>query len=473
MHSHSFPTLLALGIQLINMLSQAYAQDAPLFVQGGLDDATASDDTYNTGGTISVGGFNITVPRNMLVQFPAAYVPFKDFVEDVNSMIGYETSVVGNFINGEPIAAQIVTYQFFEGLGQGFIESINFTDGSMQIANGPRLRINDPRAVFSVGYTEAPFFTADDESPSIASFSGFPMCIPRNSTDPLCPSSNRPFQGSGTFTVKDSLTMAPFLAGDFVTWQGIKRGEEVIAFAITAMNVQITTLNNLAYVRAELALIGVSNFNGNTELAESRILGYLSNTRATVAIYAMDIDPCTGEVTDRIVSAVGIKGGANAQNKWEYRADITEGYARDYRVVTEINGVPQTQMTKNGLLAGTYVQPVNPWIQSEQDVPGVPPPANDFSQLPWLINGVGVDEDGNLWGGLDPFPQTGVEPGSPDCGAVSASSFKGDDVDTDWVPSSSLLNGTTLLNFTSPINSTAGSTRRRRNVHDFSWAENA
>ena len=89
-------------------------------------------------------------------------------------------------------------YEFFEGLASGFVESVNFADGSMQIKNGPVVRINDPNGVFSVGYGDAPFMTADDISPSITSFSGFPMCIPRNATDRLCPSSNRPFNGPGT-----------------------------------------------------------------------------------------------------------------------------------------------------------------------------------------------------------------------------------------------------------------------------------
>jgi hypothetical protein len=71
------------------------AQDAPLFIQGGLEDATINDDTYNTGGTIVVNGFSITVPSNMLVQFPAAWVPFKDFVEEKDSMLGYEINVCG------------------------------------------------------------------------------------------------------------------------------------------------------------------------------------------------------------------------------------------------------------------------------------------------------------------------------------------------------------------------------------------
>ncbi len=99
---------------------------------------------------------------------------------------------MGNTVLGTPCVGQIVIKEFFEGLSGGFIESLNYTDGSMQIENGPRVRISDPNGVFSVGYDGAPFMTADDVSPSITSFSGFPMCIPRNNSDPLCPMSQRP-----------------------------------------------------------------------------------------------------------------------------------------------------------------------------------------------------------------------------------------------------------------------------------------
>lgn len=70
--------------------------------------------------------------------------------------------------------------------------------------------------------------------------------------------------------------MAPLLAGDFITWEGIKKGDEVIAFNIVAQNVQITTLQDLVYVRTDLALLGIANFNGNAELAESRVCSSLS-----------------------------------------------------------------------------------------------------------------------------------------------------------------------------------------------------
>lgn len=93
MSRHSLLTILALGIWLLGLPLKVMTQDAPLFIQGGFEDATATDDSYNTGGTISLNGFTITVPTNVLVQFPAAWVPWKDFVEDKEAMIGYEINV--------------------------------------------------------------------------------------------------------------------------------------------------------------------------------------------------------------------------------------------------------------------------------------------------------------------------------------------------------------------------------------------
>ncbi len=145
------------------------------------------------------------------MAFPAAFVPWKDFVSNQASFLGMELSVshapvifyvpevlmdlkqlVGNMVNGQgAVAAQISCAQFLLEISQGYIAAVNF-DGTMQIASGPVIRINDPNAVYSVGYTAAPLFTADDQNPSVCSFSGFPMCVPRNATDPLCPASNRP-----------------------------------------------------------------------------------------------------------------------------------------------------------------------------------------------------------------------------------------------------------------------------------------
>lgn len=214
-------SLVLTAFAFLTQLSYVQAQDAPLWIQGSFEDGSVADETFNSGGSITVNGFTMNVPKNLLVQFPAAWVPWRDFVASKSEFLGYETlvrrvdllemtwpytvpfadlypQVIGNTVNGEPRVAQVQLYEFFEGLSSGFIESLDYADGSMKIQNGPTVRIADRNAVFSVGYNAAPFMNADDSSPSISSFSGFPMCIPRNDTDPLCPLTNRPFAGPGT-----------------------------------------------------------------------------------------------------------------------------------------------------------------------------------------------------------------------------------------------------------------------------------
>jgi hypothetical protein len=67
-------------------------------------------------------------------------------------------------------------YQPDLAASSGIIQTLA-TDGGIKIQNGPTIRINDPNAKYSTGYTGLPFFTADDEYASISAFSGFPMCV--------------------------------------------------------------------------------------------------------------------------------------------------------------------------------------------------------------------------------------------------------------------------------------------------------
>lgn len=53
---------------------------------------------FNSGGSITVGGTSITVPENLLVQFPAAFIPFRDFVANGGQYNGFELSVDGNYV---------------------------------------------------------------------------------------------------------------------------------------------------------------------------------------------------------------------------------------------------------------------------------------------------------------------------------------------------------------------------------------
>ncbi|KAK1761334.1 hypothetical protein QBC47DRAFT_428722 [Echria macrotheca] len=405
------------------ILAQIIHDDAPLWVQAGFQNATITPSNstkvpYNIGGTITVNGFTITVPRNLLVQFPAAWVPWAEFVAHKDKFVGFETLVIGNTINNTPLAAQVILTEFFEGLSSGFIDSINHTDASLQIANGPKLRLADPNAVFSAGYFGAEddsvarrFMVVDDVSPSITSFSGFPMCIPRNASDPLCPMSNRPVLGAtgsrqGTFVAPDQLVMAPFVPGDFITFTGYRSGpDEVVAQSIVAQNVQIMTTGDVVYLRVELALLGIYNPHPAAEVADSRFIGYTSNPLASsFSLYALDIDPCTSLPSPRLLATVGPRGGRNLQHKFEYRNEILDAYTREYLVTAEIAGrpVPHHHVLGGGtgkIVTGTYTQPVNVWVQAEQAIPGVEPIPFDFSRMAFLTRGVGRDVNGRSGGG--------------------------------------------------------------------------
>jgi len=64
-------------------------------------------------------------------------------------------------------------------------------------------------------------------------------------------------------------------------------------------------------------------------------------------------------------------------------------------------------VTRNGILAGTYVQPVNVWVYAEGEVPGTAPVAHEFRSMGFLARGAGRDAEGRVWGALEPFPQEG------------------------------------------------------------------
>jgi hypothetical protein len=108
--------------------------------------------------------------------------------------------IVGNVVDGIPRAGMVDMAHPILQASQGVIEKIFFDPPSIKIQNGPTIIINDPNGVYSKGYTVKPFYTSDDKNPSISSFQGFPMCIPRNSTDPLCPLTNRPLADKLVFS---------------------------------------------------------------------------------------------------------------------------------------------------------------------------------------------------------------------------------------------------------------------------------
>ncbi|KAJ9630726.1 hypothetical protein H2203_001250 [Taxawa tesnikishii (nom. ined.)] len=375
------------------------AQVAPFAVTGFLDSVSTSGTAYNSGGFVSVNGFNIQIPDNLLVEFPALQVPFKDFAAGNRAGTpANEVSITGNIVNGRIIAGQMGVSQLSLQASQGYIASLSF-DGAIHIANGPTIRINDPNAKYSAGYKDIPFFAADDENPSISSFGGFPMCVPRSANDPKCPQSNRPTNVANplNFEVPDPLHMAPLKVGDWVEYSGIKVGNEIIVYELTA-NVGVFTKAGSApgFLRVEDAIIGIIDNSATVEFARCRFVGLTTDPTAKVEIYAIDQDPCTGAETDRLIGTATPK---------LVQVDVPNGsFALG-------SGIKETA---DGILGGQYVQSVTEWIFPEVTVPGATPPANDYTNIGPLANGFGPDDAGNVFHQLSPFPGTAPKP-SKDC----------------------------------------------------------
>ena len=242
------------------------------------------------------------------------------------------------------------------------------------------------------------------------------MCVPRSSADPKCPSSNRP-AGRTSFNAPDPLTMAPLLPGDYIEFEGIKVGGEISAYGMVAPSVQILTPNGPTYVRVEEAIIGVfdTQNNGVVEFADSRLVGYTSASGVSVTISRMEIDPCTGEVND---VSVGTATPTGPRNKWTWRAGSNSliKYSREYKATASTG----TKATNGGqILAGQYVAPIAEWIFPELTLPGAFPGKLDFSQMTNLRDGIGPDANGNVWGPLNPWPDTSAPAPFKKCDATT------------------------------------------------------
>jgi hypothetical protein len=271
------------------------------------------------------------------------------------------------------------------------------------------VRVNDPDGLFGPKVESAPMWVADTSSPSVTSFSGFPMCIPYSGNTEKCLSSNR---GTGqAFNAPDPLRMVPLKVGDFIEYSGLRVGtNEMLVSEITCISLHITTQAGADapnYIRVEDMLVGVPDSANNVEFAEIRVIGYLSScANAIVTISAIEVDPCTGKETYRQIGTAVPR--QQTRCKWEARIEDTQAQApftREYRITTNT----PVKETKDGLQGGEYVTPVTEWIFPEVDVPGTNPPPYPFQDIRDLVQGTVLD--GKQYGPLSPFP--GAAPPAP------------------------------------------------------------
>ena len=230
------------------------------FIQSATVTGGAANTDYFAGGTMEVNGFLVTIPRNTIFQMPATQMTWADMFlnapaaykalgqsglalsDTPKPLTTYEVHVQGNRVvnpttgTDQYIAGLIFISQQSGTVGTGIINAIDYSKcvagtpcmpdvwvgTTLQAKTGARMRINTPSgrygapdANIAAGLVDKRF-TADEDNPTIATRTGYPVCLsrfdPAVGTDSLCPQWNRPRDPfTGAYSV--NFTMQPATAG--------------------------------------------------------------------------------------------------------------------------------------------------------------------------------------------------------------------------------------------------------------------
>ena len=338
---------------------------------------------------------------------------------------------------------------------------------------GARVQLNDPLnpAVGTGRYGRAISpdvrFMVDQDNPTIRSVSGFPMCIPRTdpasaAPDALCPQTQRPaavapqtgfgsiIQMNNPSTLPgvppDATKQVPFEVGDFVTFAGTLvhdganptagpwPGDDatyISAHTITN-NVAIYTWPGTvpAYVAIDVSLVGTGGLvvvGANEAAVRTRFEGFTTDITRVVHLYGIDLDPATGNSSDRNWGTIGIDPGplvGAAKGRWRFRPPciLTTPDPANFKDCTPPTGnsfLPPTREVRavvegawvtgqittyaNGIVAGQYHAPIAAYLFPE-NLPGAPIVENNFNSMPFLAQGGYTSAGGTLVGQLNPWP---------------------------------------------------------------------
>ncbi|KAJ7153588.1 hypothetical protein C8R43DRAFT_1066883 [Mycena crocata] len=444
------------ALALVVLCDVAYSQSArtydpsPFNFIGTIDDMTLEvGGDVLAGGSITVNGLPITVPKNLLVTLPSITVSWSELFQDgrpnlpLLGSVSWEATVFGNVVNGERIAGLVYITQEIDQFLQGFITHIDYPTGHFFVDNMECV-LNDPLGRFGHAYTKNPLWTVDADNPSVRATTGFPLCIPRNTTDSECPLTNRPKDGNGFYLTRftfpdpalvspgglDPRIMVPLVEGDYITFMGIKTADGVLEIYSLEGNLGIYTAPGTkpAYLTVEAAQYGVIDPNPTLETGETRATALATDPSTTIEWYAIDVDVCTGQSKERSLQIAQPDGGAPV-GRTVFRLGKV-----DASPVTREVGFRYSRGTSpgpRGIIAGQFVQPIFEFIFPELISFGADEVPNQFDLFPYLARGSGPFEFGNyladplptptLVGQLSPWPGNLV-PASTSCAPPSSSS---------------------------------------------------
>lgn len=324
--------------------------------------------------------------------------------------------------------------------------------GGGATCSGSLVQINDPDGRWGKVHTPDPRFTTDTANPTVTAGTGYPMCIPRvapPANDPLCPTGNRPVNGDPRFPTDpflaigaplrnftmaapadgvfpDARQQAPFMVGDEVVAEGnlyqIVAGLDrsaantyIVAHTVGAV-LGIFTAPGIppAYVTLEDFLIGTDGapVAGLLQEATTRLtwVGFTTDPTREVDLYALDVNPCTGATTRRLLITAD-PSVSPLLGRFVIR--VLGGFfmppTREYLFLSRT--FPFPTLVANGLEAGQYTFPNFEYIFPENHNLGDPLLPNNFQDMPFLAQGSGpLDGTGPVVGQLNPWPGSPTPP---------------------------------------------------------------
>ncbi|MFL5311050.1 MAG: hypothetical protein ACJ79H_11415 [Myxococcales bacterium] len=371
-------------------------------------------------------------------------------------------------------------------VGSGKINCIDYANGYLYVGgdpsqgctlasgapNGSRIQVNDPIGRWGKTHSPDPRFSGDTNNTTIGAATGYPMCVPRvapttapDGGDPFCPKGNRPLNGDARFPTDpflpnnaplkafdmppppgqpgadpsgfpDARQQLPFMVGDWVDYSGTLAkdalgNQYISAHTINAALGVFTAPGVLpAYVTVEGVLLGTAGnpVNGIVQEATTRIfvVGFTTDPSRLVDINAVDVNPCTGVETLRLLGTVD---PLTQPVRGRFRFHVLGGAfmppTRDMIIQTHTG---QTDATvpfdpldptmpppmigfANGLGSGQYRLPDFDFIFAENQKFGEPIIPNNFQDMPFLAQGSGpLGGSGPVVGQLAPWPGSPVPP---------------------------------------------------------------
>jgi hypothetical protein len=407
------------------------------------------------GGTLTINSGPIVIPCNTVVQLPANTMTWADFVNngaDLTLGHGYpsfEMRAVGNIVGDRRIAGLLYASQQLSNAATGVITSIDYTTGNLSVETGDAakpvtVQLNDPNGRFGRPQSPDARFSVDDTNPTVHAGTGYPMCIPRTTTDPtvagnpddaLCPQANRPTpsasgqcrnfsiagiappasgelspapagqaycsgwvmpaapaDGSAT-TGPDPRQQAPFEVGDSIHFAGTlvhpDAGPDYVSAHTVEANIGIFTMPETQPSYVAIGDFGVGtadpsavSISGFAVETQDRIFleSETTDIKTPVDIYMTDVNPLTGSVRNRWVTPFAMTGEQNGPNQADGVTPIGGG-------ITTQNTGPQPQRARiraSKAPAGLLSQPSRTVRVAQRSLCVPQAPVDDANGVPVL-----------------------------------------------------------------------------------------